>query len=131
MRVVRAFGRESYETERFDEKNDTFASLWIKVGRLMSVYWGAGDLLTGIQIMTVLIAGTVFTVRGDISLGEFTAFVSYNASLAWPVRSLGRVLSNMSKAGVSIDRVNYILDSEEEPENDGGLKPPMGPGHRV
>lgn len=125
VRVVRAFGRESYETERFDEKNDTFASLWIKVGRLMSVYWGAGDLLTGIQIMTVLIAGTVFTVRGDISLGEFTAFVSYNASLAWPVRSLGRVLSNMSKAGVSIDRVNYILDSEEEPENDGGLKPPM------
>ena len=125
VRVVRAFGREAYETERFDEKNETFAAHWIKVGRLMSVYWGAGDLLTGIQIMTVLIAGTVLTVRGALTLGEFTAFVSYNASLAWPIRSLGRVLSNMSKAGVSIDRVNYILDSEEEPEHSDGLKPPL------
>ena len=111
VRVVRAFGRERYEIERFDQKNNRFADLWIRVGRLMSVYWGAGDFLTGVQAMTILIVGTVFTVRGQITLGELMAFVSYNASLAWPIRSLGRVLSNMSKAGVSIDRVTYILDA--------------------
>ncbi len=114
VRVVRAFGREIYEIEHFDQKNNRFADLWIRVGRLMSVYWGAGDFLTGAQAMTVLIVGTVLTVQGTITLGELMAFVSYNASLAWPIRSLGRVLSNMSKAGVSIDRVTYILDAEEE-----------------
>lgn len=114
VRVVRAFGREMYEIDRFDEKNNRFASLWIRVGRLMSVYWGAGDFLTGIQAATMLIAGTVFTVQGNLTLGDLIAFISYNASLAWPIRSLGRVLSNMSKAGVSIDRVTYILDAKEE-----------------
>lgn len=125
VRVVRAFGRESYEIERFDEKNNLFASLWIKVGRLMSVYWGAGDFLTGIQMMTVLVTGTVFTVQGSLTLGELMAFISYNASLAWPIRSLGRVLSNMSKAGVSIDRVTYILDAREETGKAEDVRPPL------
>ena len=125
VRVVRAFGRERYEIERFDQKNNRFADLWIRVGRLMSVYWGAGDFLTGVQAMTILIVGTVFTVRGQITLGELMAFVSYNASLAWPIRSLGRVLSNMSKAGVSIDRVTYILDAEEETDEPWEKEVPM------
>ena len=44
-------------------------------------------------------------VNGAITLGEFLAFVSYNQSLVWPVRGLGRILSEMSKAGVSIERL--------------------------
>ncbi len=125
VRVVRAFGRENYEIEKFDEKNNRFAQMWIKVGHLMSVYWGAGDFLTGLQIMTVLLMGTVFTVRGEITLGELVAFTSYNASLTWPIRSLGRVLSNMSKAGVSMDRVIYILDAQEETTQSEGKIVPM------
>lgn len=125
VRVVRAFGRETYEIEKFDEKNNRFAQLWIKVGQLMSVYWGAGDFLTGMQIMTILFAGTVFTVHGEITLGELIAFTAYNGSLVWPIRSLGRVLSNMSKAGVSMDRVIYILDEQEEISGEQEKEVPM------
>lgn len=125
VRVVRAFGREQYEIDRFDEKNNTFARLWIHLGRLLSAYWGAGDLLTGIQILTIIVVGTVEAVGGNISLGEFLAFVSYNTTLIWPVRSLGRILSEMSKAGVSIDRVAYILHSEEEPVSAAGISPSL------
>ena len=116
VRVVRAFGKEKFEIDRFDEKNEKFANLWIRLGRLMSAYWGLGDLITGIQVLTVICMGVVTAVDGGITLGEFLAFVSYNATLIWPVRSLGRILSDMSKAGVSIDRVAYILDAEEEEE---------------
>lgn len=49
-----------------------------------------------------------------MTLGAFLAFITYNEALAWPVRSLGRVLSDMSKAGVSLDRVGYILQAQEE-----------------
>ena len=125
VRVVRAFGREMYEIDRFDEKNNRFANLWIRVGRLMSVYWGAGDFLTGIQAAAILITGTVLTVSGQLTLGDLIAFVSYNASLAWPIRSLGRVLSNMSNAGVSIDRVTYILDAREETDEPWETQVPM------
>ena len=114
VRVVRAFGREKYEIDRFDEKNNAYSNLWVHLGKLMSVYWASGDLITNLQVLTVMVTGVVFAVNGQITLGEFMAFISYNASLTWPVRSLGRIISDMSKAGVSMERVAYILMAEEE-----------------
>ncbi|WP_367923859.1 ABC transporter ATP-binding protein [uncultured Ruthenibacterium sp.] len=125
VRVVRAFGREKFEVERFDKKNERFASLWIRLGRLLSAYWGIGDFITGMQILTVISVGVLQAVNGEITLGEFLAFVSYNQSLVWPVRGLGRILSEMSKAGVSIERLAYILDSEPEQEPENAQTPPM------
>ena len=123
VRVVRAFGRESFERKRFDEKNERFAGLWIYLGKFLSLYWSIGDLITGIQILTVICMGVLFTVDGNLTVGEFIAFVSYNSSIAWPVRSLGRIISEMSKAGVSIDRIAYILDEKEEDDRPGVTKP--------
>ncbi len=114
VRVVKAFGRERYEMDRFNEKNDRFSDLWVRLGRLLAVYWASGTLLTSLQVMAVIAAGTVEAVRGNLSVGSFTVLVTYGSSLAWPVRSLGRVLSDMSKAGVSLDRVGYILSAKEE-----------------
>ena len=114
VRVVRAFGREKYEIDRFDEKNNAYSNLWVYLGKLMSVYWASGDLITNLQVLVVMVTGVVFAVNGQITLGEFMAFISYNASLTWPVRSLGRIISDMSKAGVSMERVVYILEAEEE-----------------
>lgn len=125
VRVVRAFGREQYEIDRFDEKNNIFARLWIKLGYVLGSYWGIGDFITGMQILTVILFGTIEAVNGNISLGEFLAIVSYNQSLVWPVRGLGRILSEMSKTGVSIDRINYILNAREEEEQPGAQTPPM------
>ena len=114
VRVVRAFGREKYEIDRFDKKNNAYSDLWVYLGKLMSVFWASGDLITNLQVLTVMVMGVVFAVQGRITLGEFIAFLSYNASLTWPVRSLGRIISDMSKAGVSMERVAYILEAEEE-----------------
>lgn len=125
VRVVRAFGRESFELGKFNEKNDRFSELWIKLGRVLAVYWASGTLLTCLQVMVILILGVVEAVRGELTLGGFLAFVSYNSTLAWPVRSLGRVLADMSKAGVSMDRVAYILRAEEERELPGAAEAPM------
>ena len=121
VRVVKAFGRERYEMDRFQEKNQRFSTLWIQLGQLMSVYWASGTFLSSIQVLVIILFGVPEAVRGDITLGEFLAFISYNAMLAWPVRSLGRVLSDMSKAGVSMDRVGYITTAQEE-QNDPGAE---------
>ncbi len=126
VRVVRAFGREKYEEDKFGAKNHAFSALWIKLGKLLSVYWASGTLLTSLQVMTIILCGIVETVNGNMTLGAFMAFIAYNESLAWPVRSLGRVLSEMSKAGVSMDRVGYILHSEEEQDAPDACQPVMG-----
>ena len=114
VRVVRAFGREKFEMDRFQEKNDAFAKLWIKLGTLSGLYWGVGDLITGLQVVTVIVIGAVEAGYGNITVGEFVAFASYNTTLVWPIRGLGRILSDMSKAGVSFERVDYIVKGEEE-----------------
>ncbi len=121
VRVVRAFGRERFEVDRFNQKNERFSNLWIKLGKLLSVYWASGTFLTGLQVMVILLAGVVETVHGNMTLGSFLAFLTYNESLTWPVRSLGRVLSDMSKAGVSMDRVGYILKAPEEEDIPGAV----------
>ena len=125
VRVVRAFGREKYEIDRFDQKNNAYSDLWVYLGKLMSVFWASGDLITNLQVLTVMVLGVMFAVEGRITLGEFIAFLSYNASLTWPVRSLGRIISDMSKAGVSMERVAYILEAEEEDATDANNKPAL------
>ncbi len=120
VRVVRAFGREKFEMDRFREKNEIFAKLWIRLGTLSGVYWGVGDLITGFQVVAVIVLGTVEAVQGHISVGEFVAFASYNTTLVWPIRGLGRILSDMSKAGVSFERVDYIIRAEEEAYKEAG-----------
>lgn len=125
VRVVRAFGRERYEVDKFNKKNNRFSELWVELGRLMSVYWALGDLITGLQIMSVIAVGAAFAAGGEISAGTLLAFISYNSSLTWPIRSLGRTLSEMSKSGVSIDRVAYILRAEEEKVLPEAKTPPM------
>lgn len=114
VRVVRAFGREHFEMERFREKNEAFARMWIRLGTLSGLYWGVGDLITGLQVVAVAVLGAAETVHGNMSVGEFVAFASYNTVLVWPVRGLGRILSDMSKAGVSFERVDYMIQGEEE-----------------
>ena len=118
VRVVRAFGRESYERERFEKQNKFYTKMWVDLMRLLSLFWSTGDLFSGLQILTVTALGAVFCVQGQMTAGDYIAFVSYNAMLTWPVRSIGRVIAQLSKAGVSIDRLAYIMNSEVESDTE-------------
>lgn len=125
VRVVRAFGRQAYEIDRFDQKNNRFSALWIKLGYVLGLYWGVGDLASGLQVMVIIVFGVMEAVSGQITAGEFITFVTYNFMLTWPVRSLGRILSEMSKTGVSIIRINQILEEPEEQDNSGSSAPDL------
>ncbi len=125
VRVVRAFGREQYERERFEKQNFDYTNLWIELIRILSLFWSSNDLISGCQVMLVTVIGAVFTVKGTITVGEYIAFVSYNAMLTWPVRALGRIISEMSKAGVSIERIRYIMNSEVEEDRPDAKEPSM------
>ena len=114
VRVVRAFGRERYERDRFDKQNQYYTSLWVKLGRVMSLYWSSSDVLSGAQVLLTVIFGVVFCLRGEITSGQYIAFMMYNGMLVWPVRELGRMISDMSKAGVGLDRIGEIMAAEEE-----------------
>ena len=125
VRVVRAFGRERYERDRFEAQNRMYTSLWVRLGRLMSLFWSTSDILSGLQIMLVVVFGVLMCLRGEMTSGAYIAFLSYNGMLVWPVRQLGRMISDMSKAGVGMDRVGYIMAAEEEQDAPGAVDAPM------
>ncbi|MBQ7248054.1 MAG: ABC transporter ATP-binding protein [Lachnospiraceae bacterium] len=114
VRVVRAFGRENFERDRFEKQNEVYTSLWVHLIKLLSYFWAIGDTIGGLQVLLVLVLGSVMCVNGTLTAGELIAFITYNSMMIWPVRQLGRVISEMSKAGVSIDRIRYIMNSEPE-----------------
>jgi ATP-binding cassette subfamily B protein len=122
VRVVRAFGRERYEIDRFNKKNDEFAELWVKLGKVMGLNWGLGDLISFSPVVIIVIVGVIFAVNGKITAGEFLAFVSYNFMLIWPIRNLGRILSELSKTTISSIRLFDILDAKEEADCSNPLK---------
>jgi len=125
VRVVRAFGQEAYERERFEKQNVKYTGLWGRMAVYMTAFWGVGDLITGLQVLVVISFGTVFCVNGGMTPGQFIAFIAYNSMLVWPVRQLGRVISNMSKAGVSISRIGDIMYSPIEEDAPDAEEPDM------
>ena len=125
VRVVRAFGQERAEMDKFTKQNDYYTSLWIKMAKIMSRFWSVSDIFSGIQVMLVVIFGAYFCIHGSLTEGEYIAFISYNSMLVWPIRQLGRMISEMSKAGVSIDRVAYIMHSPVESDDLEATDAPM------
>jgi ATP-binding cassette subfamily B protein len=123
VRVVRAFGRELYEMEKFSEKTKTYQDIWIHIGKMLGLFWGAGDFLAGLQLSIIVGAGIWRSVQGLLSPGTFLAFYTYCNWMIWPVRQLGRVLSDLSKALVSAGRVRDILRTEPETDPSEALKP--------
>ena len=114
IRVVRAFGRERSEIEKFSKQSGYYAYLYIKMVRLICVFWSSTDVLAGLQIMSTLLFGAVFCTGGSITEGELIAFLTYNTMLLWPIRELGEIISEMAKAGVSLDRIFSVMSVPAE-----------------
>ena len=114
VRVVRAFARQKYEIDKFDKRNVEYRDLTYKLIRLLAWYWSVSDLFSLMQIIAVTVLGTYWAAKGVITLGTLLAFSSYVGMLLWPVRQLGRVLTDMGKALVSIERIQEILDEPIE-----------------
>ena len=120
VRVVRAFGRELFEKERFEKQNHDYWKMWIRMDWILAWFWAIGTLLLSLQTMIVVVLGAVFAVRGEMLAGEYIAFFSYNIMLTWPIRLLGRLISGLSRSEIATDRIRYIMNSE--PEKDEGKK---------
>jgi len=125
VRVVRAFGRERFETERFDEKNIAYTNKWTSLGGTLGFFWGIGDTVAAIQLLCVIVAGSYLAATSPFTFGDLIVFISYSQILMWPVRQLGRVLSEMSKTGVSLKRIKEIFDAPGETDAPDSVKPPM------
>ena len=118
VRVVRAFGREEFEIQRFDEVNKNHKTITYKLIETLAVFWASSDLLTLMQNGIVLVVGAGMVIRGELTIGTLTAFITYVSMLLWPVKQLGRLLSEFGKTTVALDRIEEILSEEVEEDKE-------------
>lgn len=122
-RVVRAFARQQYEMDKFDEKNVEFRDLTNRLIKLLAWYWASSDLVCLSQIGAVLIFGAYWAAKGEISLGTLVVFTTYEGMLLWPIRQMGRVLADFGKMVVSLKRITEIANEPIEITSENLLKP--------
>lgn len=125
VRVVRAFGREQTEQQRFADQNVIVTAAWVKLGRYMSIYFSCMDCVTGLMVLALLSWGSARCVAGQTTVGGLLAILSYMGMLIRPVRRLGRVLNEMSKTDVSITRLREIMEAPVEADPPEAQTPPM------
>lgn len=123
VRVVRAFGRERFEVDRYTEISKSYADLWSRIGVLLGRFWGLGDIIAGLQLALVVAFGVMRCADGILTPGTFFAFYTYSTMMIWPVRQLGRIVGEFSKTSVSAGRILEVLSAEPEREDPGALTP--------
>lgn len=114
IRVVQAFAREQFETNKFKKQNQKKLKVALKHVDLHKVYWTISDFLINSQIAISVFAGGYFLLNGQITLGEFASFFSYTILVAWPMRQVGQTVSQMGMATIAMERIAEILDTKEE-----------------
>ena len=113
VRVVKSFGREDFEIERFHRQNELNFRAEMKNNQLMSLLTPTVEFLAALAVTVIVWFGGYEVVNGVITAGALVAFLTYAVNLANPVKRISRVYGAIQKAMAGADRVFAIMDLPE------------------
>ncbi len=123
VRVVKAFARQAYEIDKFENEN---WEKYLRGKRLLlmhSSFWPISDILTGFQMLLGFAVGALMAINGTITVGEYITYAGLLIWILWPIRNLGRLIVQMSSGLVSFDRVMTVIKEKREPLDTGEYLP--------
>lgn len=114
VRVVKAFARQEYEIEKFDKENREKLRLGKKFNWMHALFWPLSDIICSAQSVGSNFYAAMMVLNGAITLGDFISFHGLLGWLIWPIRNLGRLIIDTSRALVSYGRIAVVLQAPEE-----------------
>ena len=123
VRVVRAYGQETHEIERFRRANQELLHRTRRLIAIQGFFFPSMSFFLGLGAMVVLWLGSRDVIGGRITLGEFVAFFSYLTMLAWPMIAFGWVTNMLQRGMASWKRMLEVLDTvpairdEDQPQS--------------
>jgi ATP-binding cassette subfamily B protein len=111
VRVVRAYGQEAFEIERFRRANEEYIVRNRALIQLQGMYFPSMGLLMGIGALLVLWIGSRQVVSGRMTVGELVAFNTYLMMLGWPMIAFGWVTNLIQRGMASWKRMLDVLDA--------------------
>ncbi len=113
-RVVKAFAREEYEKERFEEKNKAFMDSHLRINKLWLTFFPMIELLVNaIQLVTVFVGG-LFIIRGELTPGELAVFTGLSWAVSNPMRELGNLINDLQRFSTSAAKVMELYHGKPE-----------------
>jgi len=133
VRVVKAFVRADFETERFSDANDDHARISIRVMQIMSTMWPLLSMLVNIGIVFVVWFGGLQSIRGELSVGQIVAFINYLQTTMGPLMIMGMISNVLAAGTASAERICEVLDAAPEVQDapdartlPAGVQPEIG-----
>lgn len=122
VRVVRAYAREDSEIEQFQVLNREYATQNLKLVKYAAAMRPLLFFFIGLGFVIIVAEGVPMAVRGEISAGDFTAFILYLQRMIWYLIALGYVVNLYQRGTASLKRFNAILETEPIIKDDAGAK---------
>ena len=127
VRVIRAYAQEDAEIEKFQELNREYAQRNLQLVKYSAAMRPLLFFFIGLGFVIIVAVGVPMAVRGEISAGDFTAFMLYLQRMIWYLIALGYVVNLYQRGTASLKRFNEILEAEPSIKDDPGVseKPPI------
>ncbi|MCB0197693.1 MAG: ATP-binding cassette domain-containing protein, partial [Anaerolineae bacterium] len=118
VRVVKAFARQSFEIDKFEETNREQLRRGENLIKLHSAFWPVAETISGAQTVFIFFMGALMTLNGEITIGTYLAVIGLVIWIIWPMQNLGRLIVQTSMGMVSYNRVAEILNENREQMDD-------------
>ena len=123
IRVVRAFARQEHEQAMFEQVNEAHRQLDFRLYRLLAWFWSTSDLMCFTQKTLVVSAGAYWLAVGSLQVGAYFYFITAVSMFIWPMRQMGRILTDLGKAQVALSRIDEVLHEPRESVGDAFSQP--------
>lgn len=117
VRVIRAFSRQDTEQKRFDEANDDYLDISLRVGRLSALLNPLTYVILNLAIAAIVWYGGVDVDTGRLTQGEVIAFVNYMTQISLALVVVANLVVLFTKAAASSARINEVLEIEPSIKN--------------
>ena len=114
IRLIKAYARESYESERFWNESETYRQKKLRLDVVESLFHPMLSLLIGLSILLVLWQGGIMVIEGLITVGNIAEFIIHVTFLTWPVASLGYTINLIQRSAASQERIAKMMREPEE-----------------
>lgn len=112
--LIQAYGMEEYERERFEEDSSRSMTQSIRISRMEAAATRFVEIISAFGTAIVVLFGCLQTIAGKMTPGEVLIFASYISQIYQPIRQMTRLSTRFSRATVSMERINGILETEPD-----------------
>ncbi len=122
IRVVKAFARQQFEIDKFEQANFELYQRGRRLVKLFATYWPVLETISGLQMVLIFFVGALMVIEGTMTIGDYLAFAGLVIWIIWPLQGLGRLITQTSTGLVSYNRLVDIIREGREEERDEAAK---------